>query len=245
MKVSGFNSHASVPGTRATSPWKRDSGRRAARVRRASSSTSQKPALWRVASYFLPGLPRPTMSFIQPRKYWAVGPRWGKGGYGGKPWKVSLCSLSAEARARSASGSVVSPGCSVDFLGEDERRLATHERLDEHQLLVAVVEEGPRANRVSTIGLREDVHGLVVMARGDRVGALRIRIRLQIDHAVTGTEIGAVGIGLDVRAGAADARRRDRRADLRLGLARREDRKELPLEEHERRGERGPLVDGL
>ena len=35
-----------------------------ARAARATSSTHQKPALWRVASYFLPGLPRPTMSFM-------------------------------------------------------------------------------------------------------------------------------------------------------------------------------------
>src|SRR5688572_22493454 len=35
---------------------------------------------------------------------------WGKGGYGGKPWKVSLCSWSADARAiRRAARLLASP----------------------------------------------------------------------------------------------------------------------------------------
>ncbi|MNY43399.1 hypothetical protein D3C86_1783530 [compost metagenome] len=66
MNVDGLSSQMSWSQSRArpARPWKRPSTRSVVPPMRASWSTSQKPALCRVASYSAPGLPRPTMSLI-------------------------------------------------------------------------------------------------------------------------------------------------------------------------------------
>jgi len=63
MYVSGLSSQNSWPpsSTRVVQPENLDCFDHDARLRPAMASTHQKPALCRVASYFLPGLPRPTM----------------------------------------------------------------------------------------------------------------------------------------------------------------------------------------
>src|SRR5918999_1014173 len=99
MYVWGFSSHRSLAGTRAISPENRDSLRKDAPVVRATSSTHQKPALWRVASYFLPGLPRPTMSFTKERSKGGYGPQLGEGRLRRETVEGFPLFVSAEARA--------------------------------------------------------------------------------------------------------------------------------------------------
>ena len=67
MNVSGFPSSTAVPSgcrifvTRASA----GDDSKVAECRRASSSATAKPMLWRVPRYFAPGLPSPTISFIR------------------------------------------------------------------------------------------------------------------------------------------------------------------------------------
>ena len=64
MKVCGNSSHTPDSAWRPTSAWNLASLRIAMPFWAAKRSISQKPALWRVRSYFSPGLPSPMMSFI-------------------------------------------------------------------------------------------------------------------------------------------------------------------------------------
>src|SRR5262249_21139965 len=66
MYVLGSSSQQSCPFvTRPTRPWNLDSVRSRTRCASTRFSTHQKPALWRVASYSRPGLPRPTTSLMR------------------------------------------------------------------------------------------------------------------------------------------------------------------------------------
>src|SRR5712664_96276 len=65
MKLCGRSSQAPLASWRPTSAWYFGSFLNDTPFAAANFSTSQKPALWRVRSYSLPGLPRPTRSRIK------------------------------------------------------------------------------------------------------------------------------------------------------------------------------------
>src|SRR5438093_3247757 len=66
MNVSGFNSNVSDPRHLASSA-SAGADSNATSPRRASSSMTSKPTLWRVPLNFAPGFPSPAMSFIRLR----------------------------------------------------------------------------------------------------------------------------------------------------------------------------------
>src|ERR1700704_5549023 len=65
MKLCGRRSQAPLASWRPTSAWYFGSFLNETPLAEAKRSTSQKPALWRVRSYSLPGLPRPTRRRIK------------------------------------------------------------------------------------------------------------------------------------------------------------------------------------
>ena len=92
-----------APGSRARAPGARPAAP-------ASASTHQKPALWRVASYSGPGLPRPTKSRIMERN-----DRWGRKRQ--RPHRGGACDGWSCRRGRPAAHGVTSCSASRSFLG--------------------------------------------------------------------------------------------------------------------------------
>ena len=96
MKVIGSSSHSGRPAdvdARHQAEVAALGRERDASARAATSSTNQKPALWRVASYSGPGLPRPTSSRIMVCHYRSVGHRKKprrRRGFGGCPRRGAL-----------------------------------------------------------------------------------------------------------------------------------------------------------
>src|SRR5437879_5672451 len=72
MKLCGMSSQAPLGSCRPTSAWNLLSLRSTMPLAEAKRSTSQNPALWRVRSYSLPGLPRPTTRWIKAAPLFAL-----------------------------------------------------------------------------------------------------------------------------------------------------------------------------
>src|SRR5215831_8743153 len=138
----------------------------------------------------------------------------------------------------SANGSVSAPRPTVFALRKHEGRRTAHQRLDQHQFLVGMIDERGAPDVLPGLLSGEDVERPVVLRGHHGLLTCRVGRGTDVRYSVTSAEIGLLRIGLHVntRSANADGGVSRRQADR---VASRENREDLTREQLKTRQHHG------